>query len=255
LTDKVSIPSFYEKLTSRDSVLKDLNKRDMEQADSYTYLRVAATTWGGKSVALKNRLRKYVGAASSDQWFAAVTQNSDQSNLMYTLGALKRLNIAPQLGAAASDAIARAVEEAVSSNAKIAQKTTELVAALAPDVRSNLSAKVWQLLVGSKSPEPLVSAFDTMPEVVGQTASRSLSEMLNTAFTQLLASGNPQMVRRTRELIAERKADIDTAMPAIGEFRSRASSQLRTSGLSRALRAELKDLLGLLPKAKRARRR
>lgn len=254
LQEKVSVPSFYEKLSSREIVLKELNRRDMEQESSYTYLRVAATTWGSKSVALKNRLRKYVGAANSDQWFAAITANSDQANLMYTLRSLVRLNVPPQLGAAASDAIARAVEHAVSKNEEINDNIAPLVEALSPDVRSNLPAKIWPLIIKSSTPKPIVSAFNIMPDVVSQTSSRSFSELLNTALTQLLASGQPPMIQKCRELIIERKAQIASAMPAIGEFRSRASAQLRTSGLPRPLRAELRELLNILPKAKRVRR-
>lgn len=248
LAGDVQVQSFYEQLASAGSILTELNKGQASEADSQTYIRVANTSWGEKSVALRNRLKKFVQDATSDNWVSTIQAQSDALNLMYTLDTLGKLGLEASLGASASDAVARVVEQAVANNTGISGRTKDVVVALESNIQSNLSSKTWQLLVRATGPEPIASVVQTMPSVVRDSSSRSLSELLNTVFTRTLESKKADLVRWTNDAIQRRESDFQKSLPAIGEFRSRVSGLLKTSGLAKELRAELRGLLQLVPK-------
>lgn len=247
------IDLFFDQLSNLDSLVSSLGEDGVSDKNAYVAYFLFRTEVGRKSIKLRNRLVKYIGTRDSAAFANGI--RSENSLLMAIAGELSASG-RHAVGVSGLDALLQLVSSAHQEQdaAVLAERIQHLAGYLEDDLQSNLTSRIWGVLLGLGSAAKLDAAIALVGPLVTTGEGVDAHAAINNVFVPLLEAPTALSVSWITSLF-QATPELAKARDAIGELRARANALVRpASDLDKALKTELRRLVRVMPKPQRRRR-
>lgn len=246
------LDTYFESLTGGVQILSDISKRPVTESTAFLADRIYRTTYGRKSVALRNKMIKYLAAGTLDRWKEDITN----SGLLFRMAHdIQRLSARATIGVAGLDALVELVRSA--NSVRISAKQIALVAQLLDsDLAANLPARLWSAILAIGDPAQRKSAIRAAGDLLMDMTGTDTRTVADVVLMPLVVGADQDTTDWMTRLVLANAEAFEAEPSMVAELRARTNVALRASPApSTEVKRSLRALAQALPKKPAGRRK